>query len=1077
MSEDQPTQNLAPSTFFVFRTALLPWDVLGSWMAGGTAPTASVEELEAALARDRALLRQYLRTFIEQPEIREALFLASPDLDEAIPHWLKDPDSEKGTRAERTLVRYFARMAGRSTPFGLFAGCSMGRLGETTHLVFGPRSSYIRHTRLDMDYLCTLTEALGTDVELREGLRYRPNSSIYRAGGRLRYAESKLQKKMRSYHLVAVEDTDYLAVVLKRAEAGARLLDLAQILVSDDISLDEAKAFIDELVASQLLVSDLQAPVTGPEPIHALIPQLAAQITGTETAKILSSVRDDLIAIDDHGLGLGSEPYRTIASNLGALPVKVEMSRLFQVDMVKPAPDATLGGNVIEEIRRGVECLHQITPRPQKDALSAFREAFVGRYESRELPLMEVLDEEGGIGFQASQHPGAEASPLLEGLGFPGGAGDNQVAWGVREALLLRKLLELERSGGATLSLLDADLETLRVKAPHLLPHSLSVIAELAAESEEALESGAFKVYFKGASGPSGANLLGRFCHGNAALTKAVAGLLKEEEVQQPEALFAEIVHLPEGRIGNVILRPQLRPYEIPFLGKSGAPEEAQIPVTDLLVSIRDGRVVLRSRRLGKEVIPRLTNAHNFSNRSLGVYRFLCSLQLQHVAGGLGWSWGPLESLSYLPRVEYRRLVFAKARWRVEKAELKIAQDAEGAVQWTALQAWRSERRLPRWVLLADGDNKLPVDFDNILSCESFLDTVKQRTTFILEEIFPGPEELMARGPEGRFAHELVVPFTTRQQDSAVRRMPPLPMNAIAMPRSFPPGSEWIYAKLYAGSAGVDELLRDLVSPLIEDTLGSGAADGWFFIRYADPDWHLRLRLHGEPQRLLAEVAPRLHALAKPLQARGILWKLQLDTYQREVERYGDGETMELAELLFQADSEAVLGILKSYEGEAGSDARWRLAFLGMDLLLIDLGFDLAAKFDIMQSLRGSFLKEFNGKGPLEHQLGDRFRKERSGLESLLDSTQNSDSLQLGVDLLIHRSEKNAPIITRLRDLASMPGVPSLESLAGSYLHMYANRILRASARAQELVLYDFLTRIYASKLARERKPKTTLIE
>ncbi len=1072
MPEDKPAQDFSHSTFFAFRTALLPWNALESWAEGAAAPSASSEDLETALGADRALLRQNLRAFIEQPEIREALFLASPDLDEAIPRWLKDPDSEKGARAERTLVRYFARMAGRSTPFGLFAGCSMGRFGEATRLAFGPRSSYVRHTRLDMDYLCALTETLGEGTELREGLHYRPNSSIYRACGRLRYAESKLQKKIRSYHLVAVEDTDYLLAVLKRAEDGASLSELAQLLVSDDISFEEAKAFIDELVASQLLMSDLQPPVTGPEPIHALIPQLASQPAGAEAAQVLGSVRDRLAAIDGQGLGIGTGPYRAIASDLGSLPAKVEMNRLFQVDMVKPAPEATLSERVIDELRRGVACLHRLAPRPAKDALSAFRDAFQGRYESQELPLMEVLDEEGGIGFQTSQHPGAEASPLLEGLQFPGGAGDNQVAWSARENFLLRKLLELERAGGGCLSLQDADLAPLNVKDSPPLPHSFSVMAEVSAESGEALDAGDFKVLFKGASGPSGAALLGRFCHGDAALTEAVAGLLKEEEDHQSDALFAEVVHLPEGRIGNVILRPQLRSYEIPFLGRSGAPAEAQIPVTDLLVSIRDGRVVLRSRRLGKEIVPRLTNAHNFSNRSLGVYRFLCTLQHQQVAGGLGWSWGPLESLPYLPRVEYGRLVFAKARWLVEKAELKKIQEAKGAAQWTALQAWRSERRLPRWVLLADGDNKLPVDLDNVLCCETLLDTVKQRPSFTLEELFPGPGELLAHGPEGRFVHELVVPFTTKQAAPGAGRMAlPVP-GAVELRRSFPPGSEWMYLKLYAGSAGVDELLRTLVQPLVDEVLASGAADGWFFIRYADPDWHLRLRLHGDPLRLLAEVAPRLHALAEPLRARGVLWKLQTDTYEREVERYGDGEAMGLAEQMFQADSAAVLGILKAYEGDSSADARWRLGLLGMDMMLTDLGFDLNAKFNLLQTVRESFLLEFHGKGPFEHQLGDRFRKDRKELERLLDPLQDAGPLQTGVELLRHRSAQLVPLAARMRDLAGTPGVPPLASLAGSFLHMHANRILRASARAQELVLYDFLARIYESSLARARKAK-----
>ena len=53
--------------------------------------------------------------------------------------------------------------------------------------------------------------------------------------------------------------------------------------------------------------------------------------------------------------------------------------------------------------------------------------------------------------------------------------------------------------------------------------------------------------------------------------------------------------------MGNVIHRPQMREYEIPFLACSTLDPEHQIPVTDLCVSVRNNRVRLRSMRLGRE--------------------------------------------------------------------------------------------------------------------------------------------------------------------------------------------------------------------------------------------------------------------------------------------------------------------------------------------------------------------------------------------------------------------------------------------------------------------------------------------
>ena len=112
-------------------------------------------------------------------------------------------------------------------------------------------------------------------------------------------------------------------------------------------------------------------------------------------------------------------------------------------------------------------------------------------------------------------------------------------------------------------------------------------------------------------------------------------------------------------------------------------------------------------------------------------------------------------------------------------------------------------------------------------------------------------------------------------------------------------------------------MLREVVRLVTAAAAGSGAADRWFFIRYGDPDWHLRLRFHGRPERLQGEVLPTLQAAAAPLLEDGRLWRLQLDTYEREVERYGGSAGIVLAEKLFHLDSEAVLEMLGLFPEDA----------------------------------------------------------------------------------------------------------------------------------------------------------------
>ena len=90
------------------------------------------------------------------------------------------------------------------------------------------------------------------------------------------------------------------------------------------------------MIVGQLLVSDLQPSVTGPEPIHALIERLESLPQAADIVERLRHVRDAIDAIDSQPHA-AADQYKQIAAALKLLPAKVELPRLFQVDLFKPA--------------------------------------------------------------------------------------------------------------------------------------------------------------------------------------------------------------------------------------------------------------------------------------------------------------------------------------------------------------------------------------------------------------------------------------------------------------------------------------------------------------------------------------------------------------------------------------------------------------------------------------------------------------------------------------------------------------------------------------------------------------------
>ncbi len=1010
-------ESLRPSGFFVLRAPLLPW-----------------EELDRLRADPR-----YAHNLAALPAVTEALHLASPALMRRWTAGTPDP------RLAAAVTAYLVRMCSRATPFGLFASCATGLVSDTTELVVDGPDGTVRRSRPDTAVLATLVERLLADPETRARMAVEPNSSRYRAAGAWRLIDSRVRDGHRSHHLVVVEDDATLQSAIRAASGGATVDEVIEALSSDTgFDRDEVRSYVDALVDAQVLTAMAEPAVTGTEPLAHVTASLRGQ-GFADTVAALDRVGADLAALDAAGLGNPPEAYAGLSETLLELAGGGEESRLVQVDLHRAGSGLTLGGDVVRQLHEAITLLHRVCPTAPNASLRRFKEAFRARYEDRAVPLMEALDEELGVGFNPSKHPAADQSPLLAGIDLGGLPPER--AFTFRDGVLLDLLIRTRDSGAASLEL-DADaIDRLATADPPPLPDALAVTATVLDDGVEI-----HNVY-----GPSGAQLLGRFCHGDPRLEAAVRTHLRAEEAHAPGVVFAEVVHLPEGRIANILSRPVLRDYELVLLGRSGAPADRQLSVDELTVRLERERLVLHCARLDAEVRPRLTTAHN-TGLGFGVYRFLAALQGDGVAGNLGWDWGALSEAPTLPRVTAGRLVLSRSRWRLSAAELAALTTADASAGWAALAR---ERGLPTEVLIADGDNRLYVDTSSPALTAAAAKVLRGQTTAIIEEVLPSR---IAAGPQGHFAHELIVPFLREADPAPAASLRPRPR----LRRTFPPGTEWLYLKIYTGTASGDEILTDTIGPVLAQLRQTEVVDQWFFLRYADPDHHLRIRLHGDPATLREYALPALTAALDPHLDEGTVWKVTLDTYDREIERYGGDAGIELAERIHAADSAAVLRVLSMLDDrDAGLDARWRLCLYATDRLLADAGLTLPQRRDWARTGAAGYRREYPNAPHLESGIARRWRAERTELTTLLDDTSNHP-YEPAREVFRQRSEQTAPLLAELadRDRRAVLTVPPSQLLY-SFNHLHAIRLLRSAARTHELILHGFLDRYYASQIAR----------
>jgi len=288
--------------------------------------------------------------------------------------------------------------------------------------------------------------------------------------------------------------------------------------------------------------------------------------------------------------------------------------------------------------------------------------------------------------------------------------------------------------------------------------------------------------------------------------------------------------------------------------------------------------------------------------------------------------------------------------------------------------------------------------------------------------------------------------------------------------RNFIIGDEWSYFKIYTGFKTADAILTGYLYPLANSLLSNQIIDKWFFLRYADPKFHLRVRFHVNNPNHAATVVMNFNQTIKKHLHDNLVWKVQADTYNRELERYGTA-TMELSETLFWHDSEMICKIIALDSVKQDENLRWLSGLKMIDVLLSDFGFSLSEKCNLLNTLQDNFGKEFGINAEYRRQFGQKYRNEKAKIEKILDKTTEQDEEYTALfHPIFEKSQASKSIIKEIKSKITATDNLTLNDLLSSYIHMMLNRLFRTQQRTHELVLYDYLFRYYNSQQARQKK-------
>lgn len=1004
---------------------------------------------------------------LENSFFLEALRIASANLYEECQRWKAGDiqDTRKIKKLRLTLSKYYNRMRSRATPFGAFSGYGLATWADQNDIIINEKQ---RQVRLDMDFLCSLVQHIQEDPAIRSYLHYHVNTSLYDLGGEYRYYECYFEELQKKYQVSAIAGSTLLEAILATCRQHQNGISFAALSAfirdSEQVDIEEASAFTTELIQHQVLVSNLTVQITGKDYLDQIIDALAAiPPSNTPGQSLLQTLQQISKACKESAPDILTtiDQITALITNTG---IPFDHNKLIQVDTHITLHNTSIKQDLQQELTEAIQVLHLLCGATKQLAwLASFKEQFSERYESRPVPLAQVIDPDTGIPDANGPYYLDYDDPFLNQLNnyntsippITAPRAEHPV-----KELLAAKLLQSYKDDAYTVYISTDELGKLKgtqSKVP--LTDTFPVIFQLV-EHESA------SIYIEGVGGITGTSLLGRFARTGDETHQLLQEITDYEQQQHPNQLLADIIHLPEDRVGNVLVHPVTRQYEIPYLAQSSLPLAQQLPIEDLYLRMEGQALQLYSKKLGKQVLPRIDNAHNFQYKTLPLYRLLGAIQSEGCTHSLGFSWSAtLPGIYFFPRLQYKHIILSAAEWKLPADKWIRLTNIPDTQLPAAFAAFCQEWRLPRYFVLVEGDKTMLVDQQEPLTIDTFLAEIKRKENILLREyLLPAP---VVRNTAGQtHAHQLV----------AIAKVAPVNIATddvkqamVDTPRDFPPGSEWAYYKLYCNNRKANEILEELILPLANELSAASQIDKWFFIRYNDPQPHLRVRFHLRDESFTGTLERLLNERLANVFQQHIIWKIQTDTYNRELERYG-AQTITETETLFWLDSCYVIKLTNLLQEIPQKSLLLMLSALKYaDDIMTICKLPLHQKSEWTQLSQELFDKEFNTGKEEKEIINQYFRNNSTQLNAWLQPDAYIKEYPEIMTLIRWKQRQIKPLMTIIWKNAA---TSNKQQLLSSLIHMHFNRLFPAGQRRYEMIAYNLLSKYYKSQIARQMSYK-----
>ena len=803
-------------------------------------------------------------------ELKKAILVASPDFFETLMQIsMNDFGAIVNSKCEETLTKYLIRMTSRATPFGLFSGTNLLFFDEDNNSCISYSNQNVSDKvkiSLDEPWIDRIKEQIVNKDEYLLNTKIGVNNSIYYFRNGYYDLLSSIEitydyyspKKIKMNELL-----EYIIQVTKRPKKVKNLL---------------------KLVVTKSSISDM------------------ASFNQTFLKFIRRLLNKNIISIVDFNLGDYSD-LDNIMDIYNELKLDVNVTNILRLYNAQKSLVNSTGINVTYQYGKDMSTFISKKSLKQCEKLLDFLSKYIYLMPNG----MKFIQYKNKFIEKYGYHrdvPFLELISMNFGLGLPNFKEDkfdkNTYTYEELYRVITNEILKGEE---IDLKKIFASFNANIINDEKILSVELGLIG-----TEQSLENEEFPIWLAPIFGTAqSGNTRGRFINNDDVNINQISEEIEILKEHYNNSNY-KLVLLSEAPVHKSLLNLESKyNYNLPKIKLGYTIDSSDIDINDLYVGVdTNNNWYVKD---GEEKYLKFVSFNNINTSMLSlVQKMLLELTTDitpiHLLGLIN---AIVSQFDYSPRVKFENIIVFPNQWRIKLKDLKknTFDDFSNFI----LEKFSHKSH----IYLTQNDNRLLINLKNKTHLLIVYKQLKIKSYIYLSEVEDSILEALSEN-EIRYVYEAIIPFTkfSTKKEKGDLQLRKINRETILKNNNYRfshPLGEWVYIRLYI-TINYDEFIKKYYSMIYSVFKEKYEVKRCFYIRYMDEFPHIRLRIKFESQILNDEYS-EITEILNFIISKNDISKFTIDSFEREIERYGNIHTIDYFESVSTIDSKIAFEVLK----------------------------------------------------------------------------------------------------------------------------------------------------------------------